>query len=243
MRRRDSGTTLIELLIAVTLVSFLAVGIMTAMRVGLSGMTKSSDKLMANRRVAGTQRVLSSEIAGMMPVFAECSPDPSAPGPRYPFFEGLPGEMRFISDYSLQEGARGYPRLLEYRVIPGDRNEGVRLVVNELFYSGPPSLRPLCAGIEAAPETGEPVPRFRNVEVGPASFVLADRLAYCRLWYREELPPPEIERWVPVWHRSRFPTAIRVEMAPLDPDPARLQLGPVTVPVHVNRMMNQRDED
>ena len=34
-RRRNRGTTLLELLIAVTLVSLLAVGIMTAMRVGL----------------------------------------------------------------------------------------------------------------------------------------------------------------------------------------------------------------
>ncbi len=237
-RRRNRGTTLLELLIAVTLVSLLAVGIMTAMRVGLSALSKSNDKLMGNRRIASVQKLLEAEIAGLIPVATECRPDPAAPpGAKFPFFEGRPDEMRFVSSYSLQEAARGYPRVLEFRVIQGEKNEGVRLIVNELFYTGPQSPGTLCLAMLPDPVTGDPVPRMPAVQASPASFVLADKLAYCRLIYREIAPPPLFEKWVPVWGRTQLPTAIRIEMAPLAPDPARLQMTSITAPVRVNKMV------
>jgi len=67
--------------------------------------------------------------------------------------------------------------------------------------------------------------------------VLADKLAYCRLIYRDKAPPPLFEKWVPVWGRTQLPTAIRIEMAPLAPDPARLQMTSITAPVRVNKMV------
>ena len=151
VRRAQSGTTLFELLIAVTLVSFLAVGIMTAMRVGLNAKSKTDDRLLGNRKAAAVERVLAAEVAGFMPISADCQ---GVPGARFGFFEGRSNEMRFVSSYSLQEAARGYPRVLEFRVIPGERGEGVRLIVNELFYTGPSSLGQLCAALEPEPGAG-----------------------------------------------------------------------------------------
>ena len=52
-------------------------------------------------------------------------------------FQGDPQTMRFVSSYSLTEAARGLPRLLEYQVIPGEDGNSVRLVVNEIVYTGP----------------------------------------------------------------------------------------------------------
>jgi hypothetical protein len=165
--------------------------------------------------------------------------NPDQPGPKYSFFEGTPEEMRFVSSYSLQEGARGYPRVLEFRVIPGeykagDERPGVRLIVNELFYGGPLSLGPLCMAVMPGLD-GAPIPRMRAVQAGPASFVLADRLEYCRLAYREERPPPEYDRWSPEWRNGNLPTAIRIEMSPLSRDPSRLQPNTLTIPVRVNK--------
>jgi general secretion pathway protein J len=235
--RSQRGTTLIELLIAVTLVSLLSLGIVTAMRVGLNAMTKANDKLIANRRIASVERILRAEVEGLMPLKTNCRSTPEAQGPEFQFFEGGHDEMRFVSSYSLQEASRGYPRVLEYRVIPGERGEGVRLIVNELFYTGPASLGLLCSKVEADPQTGEAVPQMRPVEASPASFVLADRLAYCRIWYRETLPPPELEQWTPEWRRSNWPSAIRIEMAPLGADASRLQLSTVMLPVRVQKSL------
>ncbi len=239
-RQKQSGTTLLELLIAVTLVSLLSVGMMTAMRVGLTAMTKTNDKLLGNRRIASVQRILEAEVAGLMPLSSDCGTNPGNP---FGFFEGRGDEMRFVSSYSLQEAARGYPRVLEYRVVPGERGEGVRLIVNELFYNGPASLGLLCLGFDADPESGVAVPRMRPVEAGPGSFVIADRLAYCRILYRELMPPPGLQRWMPEWHRGKFPSAIRIEMAPLSPDPSRLQLSTITLPVRVNKVVGTSYED
>ena len=243
MRKREAGTTLLELLIAVTLVSLISVGIMMAMRVGLSALSKTNDKLYANRRVVSVQRIMESEIAGLVPLITECRPDPSQPGPRIPFFEGRPDEMRFVSSYSLQEASRGYPRVLEFRVIPGENGEGVRLIVNELFYAGILSPGTLCAGIGNDPDTGAPFPMMRQVEAGAGSFVLADKLAFCRMSYRAIVPPPVLELWGPVWTRPFFPSAIRIEMAPLAPDPSRLQLSTLTIPVRVFRRHLEPYED
>ena len=57
--------------------------------------------------------------------------------------------MRFVTSYSLNEAARGVPRILEYRVIPGDNGNGVRLIVNETLYTGPLSTAGFCAGFGA----------------------------------------------------------------------------------------------
>ena len=54
--RRESGTTLIEVLIAVTLLSLLSVGMLTAMRVGFMAFSKTNTRLMENRRAAGAQQ-------------------------------------------------------------------------------------------------------------------------------------------------------------------------------------------
>ena len=44
--RRDAGVTLMEVLIAVTLLSLLSVGMLFAIRIGLSTFGKTNDKLM-----------------------------------------------------------------------------------------------------------------------------------------------------------------------------------------------------
>ena len=46
MKHSARGVTLLELLIAVTLLSLLSVAMFTAMRIGLSAFTKADDKLM-----------------------------------------------------------------------------------------------------------------------------------------------------------------------------------------------------
>ncbi len=81
----------------------------------------------------------------------------------------------------------------------------------------------LCAGMVPDPLTGTPAPLFLPIQVGAGSFVLADKLAYCRFSYRDLLPPPELERWVLHWVKPVLPSAVRVEMAPLVPDSSRLE--------------------
>ena len=52
-RNPRAGLTLIEVLIAVSLVGLLSVGMLWAIRVGVNAMGKSNEKLISNRRVTG----------------------------------------------------------------------------------------------------------------------------------------------------------------------------------------------
>lgn len=228
--RSQAGVTLMELLIAVTLMSLLSVGIVIALRVGMSAMNKADSKLMSNRRVAGIERILEQDVAGIMPVTADCQGTGDVPSARISFFEGQGESMRFASTYSMQQGARGAPEILEFQVIPGENQRGVRLVVNERLYTGSRGAGQFCTGIGAGP-----APQFLPIETGPASFVLADKLAYCRFSYREVPPSPEPPRWVEQWTLAELPNAIRFEMAPLDADASKLQPVTLTIPIHVTR--------
>jgi general secretion pathway protein J len=230
--RGTRGVTLLELLIAVTLLSLLSLGMFQAMSIGLNALGKTDDRLMANRRAAGAQRILQEELESLMPVMAACSAPPGVIPPRVPFFQGQPDGMRLVSTFSLQEGWRGRPQILEMLVIPGE-GAGVRLVVNEIPYSGPAGAGQLCASRLDGP------PQFLPIAAQPTSFVLADKLAYCHLSYLVPAVPGsnQPEQWMPVFatRPAAWPRAVRIEMAPLAADPSRVQPISVTAPVYVHR--------
>jgi prepilin-type N-terminal cleavage/methylation domain-containing protein len=232
----ERGVTLIEVLIAVTLLSILSVGLLMAMRIGLTTFSKADSKLMENRRIAGAQRILSDELEGLIPVIAPCTGSKEAMASRVTLFQGETGNMRLVSAFSLQEGWRGHPQILEFTVIPGEDGRGVRLVVNEIPYGGPPEAGKLCTGIAPDPETAAVLPKFAAVGVGPKSFVLADKLEFCRFSYLT--PGPQADPtpvWKPKWTARGWPRGIRVEMAPLAPDPSKVQPVTVTAPLRLYR--------
>ena len=221
-----AGVTLMELLVAVLLLSLLSVGMVLTMRVALSAMNKTDSKLMANRRVASIERILNEEISGIIPVTANCTGG-GQPGGILPFFQGEAQSMRLV--------ARGMPMILEFQVIPGEDNEGVRLVVNEQWYTGPRGAGALCIGMGADAVTGRQSPLFVPIQIGANSFVLSDHLAYCRFSFRDTRSRPQ-PFWVDHWVTPVLPDAIRVDLAPLAPAPGRLQPAALTVPVRVTRL-------
>jgi prepilin-type N-terminal cleavage/methylation domain-containing protein len=228
-QHRERGVTLIELLIAISLVALLSAGMLMAMRTSLLTYEKTGHRLEANRRAMSVEQILASQIGGIMPVQGQCSSSQGPPA-TIPFFSGAPDSLRVVSSFSMQEGARGYPRILEYQVVPAP-NGGVRLIVNEYPYFGSSSTAPFCRDL-----------RFAPIEVGPSSFVLADGLLYCRFSYHGVYDEAFAEtRWVPVWTQPALPSGVRIDMRPLVPDPVALPFGGVTIPIRVNRDVMRND--
>jgi prepilin-type N-terminal cleavage/methylation domain-containing protein len=223
-RHKESGFTLIELMISITLVAGISVGMLMAMRTSLITLEKVDGRLQSNRRVMSVEQILSRQLGGVMPVTGDCRNAGGGTSPHMPVFNGTDQTLHLVSSYSMSEGARGTPRVLELQVVPSDRG-GVRLIVNEFLYTGPSSIAPYC--LERS---------FFPVQVFPQSFVLADHLAYCRIFYQDYLPQtPNQEKWLPLWNKPDLPSAVHVDMAPLAADPATLPLVSVTVPIHVTR--------
>jgi len=231
----ESGLTLIEILIAVSLLSLLSVGMLVAMRLGLSTMDKTDSRLVQNRRVSNSRAIIENEIYGFISSTASYHTAPNQVRP-VPFLQTEAQSMRFVTSYSLEDAWRGRPRIAALQVIPGDNNQGVRLIVNETAYTGPEQVGQQILGIEQDPQTGRPVVRFTPILPGSESFVLADRLAYCRFTYLEPLREAPFQMWRPDWVQPLvLPLAVRIEMAPLDPgSPTNLHIGTVTAPFNAN---------
>lgn len=226
-RARCAGVTLIELLVAVTLFSMLSVGMLYAFRIGLMAYSKTQTKLMDNRRVAGAQRILLQEIQSMMPATAMCGVTPAGTGGVLSlFFQGEPDAMRLVSTFSLAGASRGRPQILEIFVGAGENGRGVRLLVNEIPYGGT-----IAAGMLCLTPT-----QFLPISASPHTFVLADHLEYCRFAYEkvplENAPEPV---WQARYNGQTWPRAVRVEMAPLEPDASKLQPISVTALIRVHR--------
>ena len=225
-----AGVTLIEILIAVSLLSLLSVGVLVAMRIGFNTMDKVDSRLVSNRRVSYARRIIENEIAGYMFTRAEWSPGtPNAQ--TIPFNQWEPQTLRFVTSYSLQDSWRGRPQIAALQVIPGGDGNGVRLIVNETPYTGSVQAGGLVESIDP-----DNTIHYLPVTAGPQSFVLADRLAYCRFSYLEPLPEQPFQVWRQDWVDSRrLPKGIRIEMAPLDPTASDLHVSTITAALNVNQ--------
>jgi hypothetical protein len=141
-----------------------------------------------------------------------------------------------VSTFSLQEASRGRPQVLQFFSAPSNEGGGVRLLVNEIPYTGPPGISQMCVGLDSPAEAGSRLPRFSPPSVGGTSFVLADHLSAVRFEYlapAKKNGDPGV--WTPVWNGPDWPFGIRILMAPLEPSPARLQPITVTAPIYINR--------
>jgi prepilin-type N-terminal cleavage/methylation domain-containing protein len=226
----EAGVTLIEILIAVSLLSLLSVGVLIAMRVGFNTLDKVNSRFLTDRRVSYARRILESEIAGF--TYTTAIWHPETPTNRIvPFTQWEPQTMRFVTSYSLQDSWRGRPQMVALQVISGAEGRGVRLIVNETPYTN--SIE---AGTTISSFDTEGVVHFAPVLAGPESFVLADHLAYCRFSYLVPTPQPPYQEWQPEWiTRNALPMGVRIEMAPLDSNPSALHPSTVVATLHVNR--------
>jgi hypothetical protein len=228
-RNPRSGVTLIEILLAISLLSLLSIGMLISMRIGFTTMEKVDSRLISDRRVSYARRIVEDEISGYIYTIATYHPRPDT-GVIIAFNQWEPQTMRFVTAYSLQDAWRGRPQIAALQVIPGADGKGVRLIVNETPYTGPEQAGQMIASIDQ-----DSTVNYAPVMAGSQSFVLADRLAFCRFSYLQPLPVEPFQLWRPDWvQRQMLPQGVRIEMAPLDTSPADLHVSTVTVPLHVN---------
>jgi prepilin-type N-terminal cleavage/methylation domain-containing protein len=239
--RREAGVTMIELLVAITLVSLLSVGMLFAMRVGVNTMNATNRRVAVNRRALGAQRILEQQIGSFLPVYANCQGTGDTKGERTFFFQGAEQVMQFVTGYSITEAHRGLPRIVQLFVAPRDDGNGLRLLENEHPYNGPFGAGLFCSPAAADPLSGVDMPRFRQPEQQPGSFVVADNLAGVRFLYQDVHPENDkVDIWVPRWTRqNRMPRALRIEIAVKELDPSRVQPVTLTIPLHVTRDMKE----
>ena len=209
-RSRQSGMTLIELLIAVTLFGAISASMGIVLNIAFTSMNKIDEKVDFNRRIIASQRTLDQILHGMIPVIAPCAGKPIG-------ITGLATGTRFLSSHSLTEGSRGRLQIVEL-FVASSPNGGFRLLLNERPYLGKRSLTYACA---------------QPFQVVDSSFILADRLSQCRFSFRRLDLASGTELWFPGWVFPEWPSAIRIEMAPLKIQANQIQPATIYAPIFV----------
>lgn len=222
----ESGLTLIEVLVAVSLLALLSTGIVTALQMSAGAWRDARERLTLDRKIANSNRLLHAMFAGMVPVLA--TPPPSVGAPPAPFFDGEPQQMRFISSFSLEAGARGQLQIIELNV--QSAQSGLRLVLTQSPFRGGPSVGRYVVGVDRS--SPEPRLLFRPVVPRTDSLIVADQLAAVSFEYlREGRTPRDPALWRTTWDDlQQIPAAVRVILQPAKVE-ARLQ--PVTIVAQV----------
>lgn len=209
-RRSQAGMTLIELLLAVTLFGAISASMGIVLNVAFTSMNKIDAKVEFNRRIISSQRSLDQILNGLIPVVTPCGGRPVG-------IMGSVNSLRFLSSYSLTEGSRGRPRIVELFAAPSP-NGGFRLLLNERPYFGKRMLTAACS---------QP---FLTAE---SSYILADRLDRCLFSFRRIDRESGGEMWTPSWVFPEWPSAIRIDMAPLKFQANQIQPATVYAPLFV----------
>ncbi len=220
----QKGVTLIELIIAISLVAMLSGGLLTSMRTTLGTSQRIEQRLTANRRTMNVQQIISSQMSAAMPVSGLCiSSDSTKPNAVVPFFYGTATSARFVTSYSIAEGARGVPQIVEYqaRPLPNVANGRMQLALAEHPYTGTGSTAAYCNDLQPRP-----------VELTANALVLVDDLAACHFSYHlpydtyvyKETP------WVAAWdgRLTSLPAGMKIDLVAADPALVRLSLFSIT---------------
>ena len=234
LRRRpihpESGMTLLEVLVAVTLLGLLSVGLLMSFQMGADSWQSTRDRLMLDRRIATANQILNSVLAGMIPVVGEAPYGLGTQRRRFLFFQGEPRSMRFVSSYSVTQGVRGGLHVIELQVV--NATGGRRVLLNQSPFGGPQGLARFVDGFFRDPDLGGIRPSFRPIISHAGSLVIVDELEDCSFRYLER--PRGVDTpttWLPTWTNIReLPQAVAINVLP-HRDGNRLRPVSMAVPV------------
>ena len=223
------GLTLMEVLVAITLLSLLSVGLLMSLRVGARAWETAHTSLMLDRRIASANAIFHAALEGAAPALAEFERARMGTATTVVFFEGLPESMRFASAYSLESGPRGGLRIIELQVVAGPR--GRRVLFNDLPYEGPRQAGGFITGAVEEPPNAELRLFWAPIQPLPTSFIIADELESCSFSYYLQEASDQPGRWLPAWPQAmRIPFAVAIQIVGRG-DSARLRPVSITVPI------------
>jgi len=210
----ETGMTLIEVVVAVTLLGLLSTGLVMSFQMGVDAWRDTRDRLTVDRRIATANQILNSALVGMIPIKGAAPDGPDARGRRFLFFQGEPHSMRFVTSFSVTEGMRGGLQVIELQVVssPGGR----RILLNQSPFMGPLALARFVDGFFNDPDLGGTRPRYRPIVPYATSLVIVDELEDCSFWYLERPRGRDpVTTWLPVWTKLReLPEAVAINVLP-----------------------------
>jgi prepilin-type N-terminal cleavage/methylation domain-containing protein len=213
----EKGFTLLEMIVAVTLVVMMAVGIWSVFRTSLRAWSRGTEYIDASQRQRNILDMVRKQLASAYPLTAP--PDPNSPNPVLPIssnliFQGTETSLQFISLNSLHFQDSPGLTLVNYEVAQGPEGAAILVEREERFLGQIPDY-------ESETDLAGMTPLFGN-------------LTQC---YFEYLSEDEEEPWVREWdaeERGQLPEAVAVNMAAVDTD-GNTRSHQIIVPIHAKQ--------
>jgi prepilin-type N-terminal cleavage/methylation domain-containing protein len=198
-RRSELGFTLLEVIVAVTIVTIMAVGMWAVMRISLRSWSRGTEFIDTNQRHRSildlTRKQIGSAYNLLVPV------DPASGFSPYPFFNGAETSFQFISLNSLQFQESPSLTLVTYEVAQGNQG-GFSLLEKEARYLGQ-----LTNTQSSTIATDRTTPIFEN-------------LISCSFEYFDPGDNENPSGWVTEWdaqESGKLPSAVSMKIASRDP--------------------------
>lgn len=145
-RRAEAGFTLLELLIAMTLLGLLMVVVMGGLRFGMRAWERSEAHTTATDDVRQAQSLLRREIAHAYPYFIMKQEDLAN---RHVDFRGTEGEMSFLAPAPAALGGAGWARVTFQQVDVGGKPALAMSAAPELAAASQPARDILLQGLKS----------------------------------------------------------------------------------------------
>jgi general secretion pathway protein J len=194
----EKGFTLLELIVAVTLVALMAVALWSVFRISVRSWSRGTEFIDANQRHRNILDMVRKQIASTYGLLAPV--DPSSGMARYPIFNGTDTSLRFISLNSLQFQDNPGLTLVDYEVTQNSQGE-FSLIEKEGRY------------LNQIPDQEESVGQGRAISI-------FGNLVGCSFQYFDPGDNDNPSQWVKEWDGQkigRLPVAIAMSMIYRDP--------------------------
>jgi general secretion pathway protein J len=113
---RESGFTLLELMISIAIVGIMVFILMAVLRLGFRSVEAGEKKIESLGRVKASLNVIDAQIQSEIPLTFDQD------GEKQYYFKGKPDSLEFSTNYSIWEGEKGFV-VVTYKVIIDDRGK------------------------------------------------------------------------------------------------------------------------
>jgi general secretion pathway protein J len=114
--QKDSGFTLLELMISIAIVGIMVFILMAVLRLGFRSVEAGEKKIESLERVKASLNVIEAQIQSEIPLKFDDD------GEKKFYFKGQPTSLEFSTNYSIWEGEKGYV-VVTYQVVEGDQGK------------------------------------------------------------------------------------------------------------------------
>jgi prepilin-type N-terminal cleavage/methylation domain-containing protein len=208
----QSGFTLFEMLLSLTLIGFLMLALLIGMRVATRAWRTGESRLREVHAAAERSDFVVTQVSSLVP-YRITSNDPSLPG-TLTVLEATVHCLRFIGSYSSVYRSRTGLVLVEYGIVQPSRGE-VEVVLRETPVADNAILyHKLILSVTHDPETGQAVINYQPFAVRPSDLRLMTGLSDAAFAYLDVRPANSLE---PVWRQdwrstveAPYPDAVRL---------------------------------